>query len=61
MYITKAGLVNSLINPNVKVSDFIVILFFSLGKHFEKEEDVRGIPQESVHFRCVHVFPCLEA
>lgn len=26
-------------------------LSFSSGKHFEKEEDVRGIPQESVHFR----------
>lgn len=30
-------------------------IFFSLGKHFEKEEDVRGIPQESVHFRWVHL------
>lgn len=27
--------------------------FFSLGKYFEKEKDVRGIPQESVHFRWV--------
>lgn len=31
------------------------------GKHFEKEEDVRGIPQESVHLRCVHVSPCFTA
>lgn len=30
-------------------------IFFSLGKHFEKEEDVWGIPQESVHFRWVHL------
>lgn len=29
-------------------------IFFSTGKHFEKEEDVRGIPQESVHSRWVH-------
>lgn len=29
---------------------------FSLGKHFEKKEDVRGVPQESVHFRWVTIF-----
>lgn len=29
----------------------VLNLHFSIGKHFEKEENVRGIPQESVHFR----------
>lgn len=42
----------------VKDSNFLSFFFltraylhFSIGKHFEKEEDVRGIPQESVYFR----------
>lgn len=26
-------------------------LHFSVGKHFKKEEDVRGIPPESIYFR----------
>lgn len=28
-----------------------VYMPFSLGKYFEKEEDVRGVPQESVYLR----------
>lgn len=44
---------------NISVSSFSscfdlltrACLHLSTGKHFEKEEDVRGIPQESVYFR----------
>lgn len=29
---------------------------FSLGKHFEKEKDVRGVPEESFYFRWDDLF-----
>lgn len=53
---------SALIKKSFSCRTFPLMQRFSpTGKHFEKEEDVRGIPQESVHLRCVRPLPCLTA